>query len=115
MKEYEKLERIGTMPHRCYYIPFSPDDKAGTTYGIIDRTTSSRFMSLDGIWQIKQHDHIEDFDIGEELTETIPVPSCVQMHGYDHIQYVVVHIFDRCTINSGILLYLLLKNIKKAV
>lgn len=88
MKEYEKLERIGTMPHRCYYIPFSPDDKAGTTYGIIDRTTSSRFMSLDGIWQIKQHDHIEDFDIGEELTETIPVPSCVQMHGYDHIQYI---------------------------
>jgi len=34
--------------------------------------------------------------------------------GCDHIQHAVVSIFDRGTINSGILLYLLLKNIKKA-
>ncbi len=88
MREYEQFERIGTMPHRSYYVPFAPDDQAGTIYGIVDRTTSSRFMSLDGVWQIKQHDHIEDFDVNEELTETIPVPSCVQMYGYDHIQYI---------------------------
>ena len=88
MREYEQFERIGTMPHRSYYVPFAPDDQVGTIYGIVDRTTSSRFMSLDGVWQIKQHDHIEDFDVNEELTETIPVPACVQMHGYDHIQYI---------------------------
>ena len=88
MKEYEQYQRIGTMPHRSYYIPFGEGDQPGVAYGIIDRGTSSRFLSLDGIWQIKQHDHVEDFDIHEELTETIPVPSCVQMHGYDHIQYI---------------------------
>ena len=88
MKEYEQYQRIGTMPHRSYYIPFAEADQPGFAYGIIDRATSSRFLSLDGIWQIKQHAHVEDFDIHEELTETIPVPSCVQMHGYDHIQYI---------------------------
>ena len=88
MKEFELYERIGIMPHRSYYIPFAPDDTAGTVHGIVDRSTSSRFLSLDGNWQIKQHDHVEDFDVSEELTDTIPVPSCVQMHGYDQIQYI---------------------------
>ena len=87
MKYYEKFERIGTEPHRSYYIPFNIDDKVGTVHQIIDRTTSSRFRSLDGTWQIKQHSCVEDFDIGEEIFEEIPVPSSVQMHGYDHIQY----------------------------
>ena len=76
MKEFERYERVGTMPHRSYYIPFAPGDTAGTVHGIIDRSTSSRFLSLDGNWQIKQHDHVEDFDVSEELTDTIPVPSC---------------------------------------
>ena len=56
-------------------------------YGIVDRTSSSRFLSLDGVWQIEQHEHIDDFDVNEKLSKSIPVPSCVQMHGYDHIQY----------------------------
>lgn len=87
MKEFEKFERIGTTPHRSYYIPFAPDDAVGTKHSILDRTSSSRFTSLDGVWQIKQHDHVEDFDVNESLSESIPVPACVQMHGYDHIQY----------------------------
>ena len=87
MKEFERFERIGTMPHRSYYIPFAENDVIGSRLGIQDRTTSSRFLSLDGMWQIKQHDHVEDFDINETLDREIPVPSCVQMHGYDHIQY----------------------------
>ncbi len=87
MKELEKFDRIGTTPHRSYYIPFAPDDTVSTKYGILDRTSSSRFTSLDGVWQIKQHNHVEDFEINETLGETIPVPACVQMHGYDHIQY----------------------------
>ena len=75
------------MPHRSYYIPFAEQDVAGTKCGILDRTSSSRFTSLDGVWQIKQLAHVEDFDVNEALGETIPVPSCVQMHGYDSIQY----------------------------
>lgn len=88
MKEYEKFERIGTMPHRSYYIPFAPEDNITQKHGIADRASSSRFTSLDGIWQIKALSHVEDFDISEALPDTIPVPACVQMHGYDHIQYI---------------------------
>lgn len=87
MKEYQKFDRIGTTPHRSYYIPFAPGDVVRNKYGFIDRTSSSRFMLLDGVWQIRQLDHVEDFDVNEKLGEAIPVPSCVQMHGYDHIQY----------------------------
>jgi len=87
MKEFQKFDRIGTTPHRSYYIPFSENDIVRTKHGILDRTSSSRFTSLDGVWQIGQLAHVEDFDVNERLHETIPVPSCVQMHGYDQIQY----------------------------
>ena len=87
MKEFQKFDRIGTTPHRSYYIPFTENDTIRTKHGILDRTSSSRFTSLDGVWQIKQLDHVEDFDVNEMLGESIPVPACVQMHGYDHIQY----------------------------
>ena len=90
MKEFEKFDRIGTTPHRSYYIPFAETDKAGEIYGIVDRTTSSRFMSLDGIWQIKAHEKVEDFVLNETLDSEIPVPACVQIHGYDYIQYINV-------------------------
>ncbi len=88
MKEYESFERIGTEPHRSYYIPFDEKDEVGFVHGIVDRNTSSLFISLDGAWQIKQHSICEDFSIDEKLTEEIPVPSCVQMHGFDRIQYI---------------------------
>lgn len=88
MKEYESLARIGVEPHRSYYVPFAEADEVKTRYGIVDRTKSSRFTSLDGVWQIKQHENVEKADVNEELTEEIPVPSCVQMHGYDRPQYI---------------------------
>ena len=44
-------------------------------------------MSLDGVWAIKQHGCFDEVDLSESLTEKIPVPSCVQMHGYDQLQY----------------------------
>ena len=88
MKEYESLARIGVEPHRSYYVPFAETDEGKTRYGIVDRTKSSRFTSLDGGWQIKQHENVEKADINEELTGEIPVPSCVQMHGYDRPQYI---------------------------
>lgn len=88
MKEYESLARIGVEPHRSYYVPFAETDEVKTRYGIVDRTKSSRFTSLDGAWQIKQHENVGKADINEELTGEIPVPSCVQMHGYDRPQYI---------------------------
>ena len=30
MKEYERFDRIGTTPHRSYYIPFAPEDVVRT-------------------------------------------------------------------------------------
>lgn len=87
MKEFQKFERIGTKPHRSYYIPFALQDDICNTYEIIDRASSSRFLLLDGMWQIRQHNHVEDFELKETMETTIPVPSCVQLHGYDRIQY----------------------------
>lgn len=88
MKEYESFERIGVEPHRSYYIPFAADDKVKYRYGIVDRAASSRFLSLDGVWQIKQHESVDSFVLNEALEAEIPVPACVQMHGYDSLQYI---------------------------
>lgn len=88
MKNYEKFERVGVEKHRSYYVPFLETDKIKTRYGIVDRTSSSLFTSLDGMWQIKQHDNVDNVCIDETLTDTIPVPACVQIHGYDKIQYI---------------------------
>ena len=88
MKEFESFERIGTLPHRSYYIPFREEDKIESIFGIIDRESSSRFLSLDGIWQIKALEHVEDFCLDDSPCAAIPVPSCVQMLGYDQIQYI---------------------------
>lgn len=87
MHEYESFARVGTEPHRSYYIPFSKTDKVGYVHGIVDRRTSSRFFSLDGTWQIKQHDCADTWSLDETLDGEIPVPACVQMYGYDQIQY----------------------------
>ncbi len=90
MKEYESFARIGVEPHRSYYIPFAETDKIKTVYGITDRRSSSRFLSLDGVWEIKQHRSVHEVDVNEKLDGTIPVPACVQMHGYDQKQYLNV-------------------------
>ncbi len=88
MREYESFKRIGTEPHRSYYVPFLESDKPKRKFSIIDRNSSSSFISLDGKWLIKQHDNLDSVNVFEDLDRTIPVPSCVQMHGYDHIQYI---------------------------
>jgi len=88
--EFTRFDRIGTENHRAYYVPFSEEDPISLRYGIVDRRKSSRFFSLDGEWQIKQHENIDKATLEEDLNAVIPVPSCVQMHGYDHIQYINV-------------------------
>ena len=87
MREFESFERIGVTPHRSYYIPFDTDDTVEEKHGIIDRTSSSRFISLDGVWKIRELTSPDELDLAEELAEKIEVPSSVQMKGYDRIQY----------------------------
>jgi len=90
MKEYESFARVGVEKHRSYYIPFAETDKVKTVYGITDRKSSSRFLSLDGVWQIKAHRSVYEADVNEGMEKEIPVPACVQMHGYDQTQYLNV-------------------------
>jgi beta-galactosidase len=87
MKAYESFATSGALPHRSYYLPFAETDKVKYRYGIVDRNSSSEFLSLDGEWPIKQHARPEEVDINEGLEEVIPVPASVQMHGYDRLQY----------------------------
>ena len=86
--EYTKFGRRGALPPRAYYIPFGEGQSMPLKNGIIAREESERFYSLDGSWQFRAHRRLSDADVNEEMTESIPVPSCVQMHGYDQIQYI---------------------------
>ena len=86
-REYEKLQRIGIEKPRSYYIPFSENKKFTYKNKILDRNASDRFISLDGEWRIKEHKNLESVCLEEKLTKKIPVPSCVQLFGYDQIQY----------------------------
>lgn len=87
-KEYESTNIVGALPPRSYYIPFSEGDEIKTNKGVVEKRASSEFLSLDGEWQIAEHKCLCGFDVNEKLTKTIPVPSCVQMHGFDGIQYI---------------------------
>ena len=88
MKEFNLLERVGVEEPRAYFIPFAESDEPKYEFGIVSRESSSEFIPLDGEWQIGSTSLSSEFEVGEKLTGTIPVPSCVQMHGYDKIQYI---------------------------
>ncbi len=82
------LEKIGVLSPRCYYIPFSHNQDFVVENGIIKKQSSDRFISLDGIWNVKEFSCPEDVNIFHEFNRTIQVPSCVQLQGYDQIQYI---------------------------
>lgn len=87
MKEYQSLKRIGVEPPRSYYVPFAERDTPKYKCGIIDPNSSSQYFLLNGEWNIRAHSCVDEFDVAEQLDGVIQVPSCVQMHGYDQIQY----------------------------
>ena len=87
-KEYESTNRIGVLPQRSYYIPFDKSDDFIYKSNVIDRDKSSRFISLNGEWQLKAHKNLKSVKLDETLEDKISVPSCVQLHGYDKIQYI---------------------------
>lgn len=84
-KYFEHVGNINSEPYRCYYVPFSPRDDFS-----LNREKSTLFFSLNGLWRIKKYDSI--YDIPQNFFESegereIPVPSCVQLYGYDKPQY----------------------------
>lgn len=87
-KYYEKPEAVNALPTRCYYVPFQKGEAFST-----NREDSGAFVSLCGEWGFKAYESVLDVadDFWKEnLTERIPVPSCVQFFGYDRLQYVNV-------------------------
>lgn len=84
-KFYEQLKPINTLETRAYYIPF-----ARKTEVFNNRRENDRYFSLNGKWKIKEYqspmDLADDFYLSSPKTE-IEVPSCVQLNGFDHIQY----------------------------
>ena len=84
-KHFEKVDNINIEPYRCYFVPFGVNDKFS-----LNRQDSSRFFSLNGEWQIcaypSFYDLPEDF-LEKDFSQTILVPSCVQLNGFDSPQY----------------------------
>lgn len=78
---------VGCEENRSYYIPFAINDQA----------ESSRIVSLNGTWDFRYYANpfiVEDFTkegYSYQSYQPIPVPSCIQMHGYDYHQYTNVN------------------------
>ena len=82
MKRYfEDTECVGVLPTRCYYVPNSPGD----------RRESKSVSFLNGEWLMSEYPSF--LDVPEDFYnftphDRVPVPSCVQMLGYDRMQYI---------------------------
>ena len=81
---------VGTEPNRAYYIPYGQEETARS--GV--RAFSDRFTLLSGTWRFQHYPN--RFEIPESFPEeafdasafdSVPVPSCWQMLGYDRNQY----------------------------
>jgi len=83
--EDPELLHVNTCEDRNYYIPFAPGQDA-----FEERTASSRMELLNGEWKFAYYDSFAEMptdavDLPKE--KTIPVPSCIQLRGYDRCQY----------------------------
>ena len=84
-KYYEQSKSINTVYPHAYFIPF---DRKELVFD--NRRTSKFYQDLNGIWKIKEYKSILDVEDGFlniVPTDDIEVPSCVQLHGYDQMQY----------------------------
>lgn len=54
---YTQQSTQGVLPPRSYYVPFKESDKKS-----YDREDSSRFISLNGKWQITPYESVLDAD-----------------------------------------------------
>ncbi|WMJ89700.1 glycoside hydrolase family 2 TIM barrel-domain containing protein [Anaerocolumna sp. MB42-C2] len=95
--EDPKTLHLGTMPYRAYYIPFEADKSA---FEILEtaREDSKKVTMLSGDW--KFHYYNNRFEVDEAFIrtefeaknfDTIPVPSCLQILGYERNHYTNVN------------------------
>lgn len=94
-KHYEDPNKlhVGTMPNRAYYIPFE-NGKTANEILETSRESSTKLLALDGEW--KFHYYNSHYDVKEDFFkpefpahqyDTIPVPSCWQILGYEKNHY----------------------------
>ncbi|MFD5661784.1 glycoside hydrolase family 2 TIM barrel-domain containing protein [Streptomyces hirsutus] len=83
--------RLGTEPPHTTLMPYADLEQALAA----DRTRSPYRLSLDGTWKFAHADRPEDRDpdfhrpdLDDSSWDSIPVPSCWQLHGYDAPIYV---------------------------
>ena len=81
-REWERTENFGMLPQHCYFIPFDGADVPQD-----ERTASSRMELLNGEWQFRAHARPENCELEEPLPDSVRVPACVQLCGYDVPQY----------------------------
>lgn len=54
------------------------------------KTSKKNVIDLNGKWDFKYYENVELFDFNETSFDTIPVPSCWQIYGFDKNQYINV-------------------------
>ena len=89
-KYYQKSEDVNVLNPRAYYIPFTDKDKAFSP-----RRESESYIDLNGEWSVQEYetpmDVPDDFYHIWSYVDTVNVPSCLQIAGYDHMQYTNVN------------------------
>lgn len=84
MNYYENLQtlHINTETNRAYYLPYD------------QKQTVARQILLSGTWQFQYYsnpyevpDNFFRPEFNEVMWDDLPVPSCIQNHGYDQHQY----------------------------
>lgn len=96
LKKHENPKRLheGLMEPRNYYIPHA----VGEEWDLEEWSKSSRIKSLNGTWEFQFFPSYEDAlnflmetkGKNQKLEDTITVPSCWQLQGYDANQYINV-------------------------
>lgn len=78
---------VGTEPLRAYYVPCADENEAKNA----DMLTTSRAVSLNGNdWKFKFYESCHDIPADTDCItdyDTIQVPGCWQIYGYDHCHY----------------------------
>ena len=80
---------LNTEPDRNYYVPFAAGEDSFS-----GRLFSSRLELLNGDWNFAYYESFAEMPTNAldlEMTKTIPIPSCIQLHGYDRSQYTNVN------------------------
>ena len=77
MRFYEnpKFVQENRLPQRSFYIP----------------KNDGAYKLLNGDWKFKYFEFDDEYSENIEKWDTIPVPSCWQMHGYDAPHYTNIH------------------------